>query len=550
MLKNISLTSFKKILRTEEYKKMISMYYSTKNRYSLHGINHFIQKYGIPVQINDDKNPKISIVYGNETCKGDFIIKIREEEIKDDEFALRILQNLDPEEGLNDIYKLYIMHSENQITVEFDIFKEIGYFLSGKFEEALPKLNYQKRKAITRKPGVDIYEKIMFDLLFYACQKSDVPLVQKAFWPDGKKFAVCLTHDVDELKKTYQYFTRLVRHLKKREFGRAWYHLKSFFTDKLFGRNPYWTFDDIMKIENELNVKSTFFFLKETAKVNIFRPATWIHYARRYDFQNPKIAELIRELALKGWEVALHGSYESYMDKDKLREEKEYLEKILGNKVYGIRQHHLNLKIPETWKYQEEIGLEYDTSLGFKGGEDIGFRWGTCFPFHPYDNGKAMSILEIPLTIMDISLTLNTNKNIGEDCMDIVNEVEKYGGVLTLLWHHTVFNEEEYPGWAEMYERIIRLCKEKNAWITSAGEIAKWWKMREESRLECEYNDGNLKINPYPKNYKHFISVYLPVGEKIEVSSENAEIISEDGNSVTIRTNNLGKKEEIILKMR
>ena len=524
---------------------MISIHYSTKNQYTLYGIGHFFQKYGIPMQINDDKNSKISVVYGNETCNGDFIIKIHEEEIQDNALCEKILQKFNIKEELNDAYKLYITYSESQIIVNFDIFKEIGYILSAKFEDALSKLNYQQRKIIARMPIVDIYEKMLFNQLLYACQKSDVSLVQKAFWPDGKQFAVCLTHDVDELKKTYQYFTRPIRHLKSGEFGRAWYHINSFFTDKLFGKNPYWTFDDIMRIENELNVKSTFFFLRETAKVNIFRPATWIHHARRYDFQKPKIAELIKELASKGWEVELHGSYESYIDKNKLREEKQYLENTLGNKVYGIRQHHLNLRIPETWKYQEDIGLKYDTSLGFKGGQDIGFRWGTCFPLHPYDNGEVMSILEIPLIIMDISLYLS--KNIWGDCMNIVNEVEKYGGVMTLLWHHTVFNNEEYPGWAEMYERIIKVCKEKNAWITTAGEIARWWKKREDSRLECGYDTGVLKIVPYPKNQIHFINIHLPKGKKVRILFANAEIISEDGNSVTIRTKNLNKNGEIVL---
>lgn len=529
---------------------MISLHYCTRNKYSLHGISHFLQKYGIPVRINDDKGSKIPIIYGNgnETCKSDFFIKIHEEKIKDDKFCEKILRNLEIEGGLINIsYKSDVTYSENQITVNFDIFKEIGYILSGKLDELLPKLNYQQRKIIARTPIVDIYEKMMFEVLLYACQKSDVPLVQKAFWQDGKQFAVCLTHDVDELKKTYQYFTRSIRDLKKKEFVRAWYHLKSFFTDKLLWRNPYWTFDDIMRIENELNVRSTFFFLKETAKVNIFRPATWIHYARKYDFQKPKIAELIRKLDSNGWEVALHGSYESYLDKDKLREEKEYLEKTLGNEVCGIRQHHLNLRIPETWKYQEEIGLEYDTSLGFKGGEDIGFRWGTCFSFYPYDNnGVDMSILEIPLTIMDISL-INSSKNIWGDCMNVVNEVEKYGGVLTLLWHHTVFNDEEYPGWAEIYEKIIKICEEKNAWIATAGEIAKWWKMREESRLECEYDDNTLKIVPHSTNRQQFLNVYLPQDKKVEILSTNAEIIGEEKNPVTIRTKNLDNKEEIIL---
>ena len=523
---------------------MISLQYKTQDQYCSYGISHFFQNYGIPVRINDDNDSKISIVYGDKISESEFIIRIPAEENREDEFILRILQQFEKEPGN---IKSDVIYSEKGIEAGFDIFKAIGYILSGKFEDAISKFDHQQRKIFSRTPVVDIYEKMLFNLLLYACQKLDVPLMHKAFWPNDKRFAVCLTHDVDEIRKTYQYFTRSVRHLKRGEIRRAWYHLATFFTDKFSGRNPYWTFDEIMRIENALKVKSTFFFLNETAKVNVFRPATWSHYARRYDFQDLKVAKLIKELASNGWEIGLHGSYESYLNVDKLRKEKDYLEETLGSTIYGIRQHHLNLKIPETWKYQEEIGLEYDTSLGFKGGEDIGFRWGTCFPFHPYNNGEVMSLVEIPLAIMDISLTNNSDINIWKECINIVDTVEKYGGVLTLLWHHTVFNEEEYPGWAEIYERIIKVCKEKNAWIINAGEIAKWWKKREESRLECGYDNGSLKIIPYPKSQKHFIDIHLPEGKSVEVSSENAEINSKDGSSVTISTNNLKEKEEIVL---
>jgi len=442
---------------------MISIHYKTKDPYALYGIDHFIKKFGIPVTINTPS--PISIVYGNIEFDGSFLIHINESELKIEDFQKLIL------DGIDNIGE-YIEYSKNQIYIDFDIFKIIGYILSGKFDLFKDKYN----DTLAKIPVVDYYEKKLFEVLADACQRTNTSLVCKAFWPKGKKFAVCLTHDVDEIRKTYQYFTKAIRGLKNRELTRVIYQLKSFVTDKIFKKNPYWTFEDIMKLEDKFNVRSTFFFLKESARISLFDPATWHHYARKYDFREQEVSKIIGELASKGWEVGLHGSYESYIDKKKLENEKKLLESVLGDKVKGIRQHHLNLKIPETWEYQEESGFEYDTSLGFKGGKGVGFRWGTCFPFYPFNGSRIISVLEIPLIIMDISIT--PDEKGWKKCLDIINTVEEYGGVLTVLWHHTVFNSNEYPGWAEMYEKIIKTCKKKNAWITNAYEIAKWWKER------------------------------------------------------------------------
>lgn len=523
---------------------MISLQYNPCDHYSVYGFNHFVQTYGLPTPPTHIKSGK-AIIYGDKTRGSEFTILVPDEEICDEEIAQSILQKVENKLiHLENAFK----SSKNGIKLEFNIFREIGYILSGKFEEALMSLNTQKQSIFSKIPIVDIYEKELFNLIRHVCEKSNVPLVHKAFWPNGKIFAVCLTHDVDEVKKTYQYFTRSVKHLKRGEMGRAWYHLSTFFTDKFSGRNPYWTFDEIMRIENALKVKSTFFFLNETAKVSIFKPATWSHYARRYDFQDQKVVELIKDLASKGWEVGLHGSYESYLNVDKLRKEKEYLEETLGSTIYGIRQHHLNLKIPETWKIQEDIGLDYDTSLGFKGGNEIGFRWGTCFPFHPTNVGEVISLLEIPLIIMDISLF--SRNDTWRDCTDVVNEVERDGGVLTLLWHHTVFNNKEYPQCAELYEKLIQLCKDKGAWITNAREIARWWKMREESKLEYKYDAYQLKIAHYPKNQTHYLDIHLPKDTGSEISSENAEIIKKSGNLMTLRTKTLNNNEALIVRVK
>ena len=42
---------------------------------------------------------------------------------------------------------------------------------------------------------------------------------RKSYWPEGKNFAVCLTHDVDEIKKTYQWISRPLHFLARGDFS-------------------------------------------------------------------------------------------------------------------------------------------------------------------------------------------------------------------------------------------------------------------------------------------------------------------------------------------
>ena len=425
--------------------------------------------------------------------------------------------------------------------------KEIECVYSEQLEEVRAEMHKEWKKPKVRMSIRNSDEETLSKSILYAARKLNVPVVQKAFWPNNKTFAVCLTHDVDEIRKTYQYVTHSLRGLRDRNFGVLKNQCLSFL-EKLRGKEPYWTFEELIDLERKLGVRSTFFFLNETGRVKLFNRSTWRHYGRRYDITNEKVAEMIRTLHSEGWEIGLHGSFYSYNSVDKLKKEKKILEEVLGSKVHGIRQHNLNLDIPHTWRIQEETGLDYDTTLGFN--DRVGFRWGTCFPFHPVDNetGRPLKLLEIPLAIEDIAL-LRYYEDPWAVCMELINTVERQSGVLTLLWHHSVFNELEYPGWAEMYERIIKLCEEKNAWITTAGEIAKWWKKREESHLECEYDNGSLKIIPYPKSQKHFIDIHLPEGKRAEIFSTNAKLIRGDEKSITIYASNLEKNGEIVLEI-
>ena len=294
-------------------------------------------------------------------------------------------------------------------------------------------------------------------------------------WPNEKKFAVCLTHDVDRVQKTYQYLTHLAKYLKKGDFHCAVNQIISL-SKKVRGNEPYWNFERILEMERSMDVTSTFFFLNEKRKLCLFSPKEWKLYWGVYDITAPKIVETIKRLDAEGWEIGIHGSYNSYRDAELLEKEKKTLENLLGKSVSGISQHYRNLAIPETWEYHEKLGLAYDSTIGFV--TDIGFMYGTCHPFHPYNpaEGRTLSLWELPITIMDNACAYKSL----EDILEVINIVERYGGLLLLRWHQSVFNEREFPQRSEIYKRIIEVCKERNAWITNAYEIANYLTNREE----------------------------------------------------------------------
>lgn len=277
---------------------------------------------------------------------------------------------------------------------------------------------------------------------------------------DGYEFALCLTHDVDRPYKTFQspYYAITERDLS---------HLKSLVTSE----QPYWQFEEIMAIEDELDVRSSFYFLNEKTLFSDkgisewLKPENWKLYLGRYDISDPEIVDMIKKLDQRGWEVGLHGSFESWEDIRRLRYEKEGLESILGDQLVGGRQHYLNLERPTTWEYHREIGLQYDASLGSSA--EYGFEYGYK-PIRPFDD----DFLVLPLTIMEEPL-MSQNSTIEEAKVEVdalIEEAAEYDAVMTALWHPRFFNSDEFPGYREVYIHLIEKAKAAGAWIGSPSE--------------------------------------------------------------------------------
>jgi hypothetical protein len=230
-------------------------------------------------------------------------------------------------------------------------YSEDWHLLSGHLDLIRPSLDSSTQKELAAKPVVDLLENLLFEAILTACRECNAPLVRKSFWPEGKQFAVCLTHDIDEIKKTYQWVSRPFRYITRRDFRACKGQVHSFI-QKIRGFEPYYTYDDIIRIEHDLGVKSTYFILRESGKANLFSRKTWYLYGRNRSLQIPEMGALICRLKENGDEVAIHGSYFSYKDPQLLSGETRELERLIHEKVLGTRQHNLNLDVPTTWNHQ------------------------------------------------------------------------------------------------------------------------------------------------------------------------------------------------------
>jgi peptidoglycan/xylan/chitin deacetylase (PgdA/CDA1 family) len=271
---------------------------------------------------------------------------------------------------------------------------------------------------------------------------------------------VALSHDVDRTRKHYQYFSYLAKSLVKKNFNDSSYQLKS-----LFGKDePYWNFPEIIRIEEDLGVKSTFFFLDESIPFRLFDKKNWQLSLGRYNIREKKIMGIMQYLDKNGWEIGVHGSYLSYNNEELLKKEKNNIEDIIGHQIIGIRQHYLN-RDENTWKIHKKLGFKYDSTWGLTRG--FGFKENKIAPFRPFND----DFLEIPLIIMDTPFM--ETENHWEKYKSVINELEKSEGILVINWHQRVFNEKEFPFYKDAYVRIIEDCISRNSRFATLSQFYK-----------------------------------------------------------------------------
>lgn len=196
--------------------------------------------------------------------------------------------------------------------------------------------------------------------------------------------------------------------------------------------DPVFCFDWMMSLSEKYGQRASFYFIVDgTADpLNI-----------SYGLETPVMRQLLRTIDVRGHEIGLHGSYNSYTDARMLADEKLKLESYVGKQVSGGRQHYLRFEVSATWRAWEAAGFSFDSTLGFA--EIAGFRSGTAKEYPVFDlrASEALNLRERPLICMEHTLLHPDYQGLNmaqsyEYATNLIDKVRQFGGNFTLLWHN------------------------------------------------------------------------------------------------------------------
>ena len=274
-------------------------------------------------------------------------------------------------------------------------------------------------------------------------------------YPNGKKFGVVLSHDVDELffdKITT--FKKLLKNYKNPEY------IRQFFSRSI---SPEHELNSLLKIEKEFDFKATYFFLS-------LRP-----YESAFNYRLEEITDYFQKIKESGSEIALHGGFNASGYNEKINEEAKYFESVVQQKPKGFRNHYLCFDFASSWKELEKANFDYDATLGFS--DCSGFRNGMCYPFQFHDatTNSFSKITEFPLIIMDTSLFVNMKLGVDSSLQlifKLIDEVKAVDGVITILWHNSYYH---FKDTYEILLKTLDYINQQNGWITSYADMLKHW---------------------------------------------------------------------------
>lgn len=346
---------------------------------------------------------------------------------------------------------------EQKITLNADIFSS-AFFMLSRWEESVVGIRdahgrFPLRASLASKGGfyqrpiVNEYAEMLWNMLEY------LGIDQKR---GPRHFRPFVTHDVDNPLKWRGPHTLLRTlggdMLKRRSVSLALHSWKSYWhTKKQTQADPYDTFDYLMTNSERRGISSHFFFLFG-GRTSFDREALPIAH--------PFVKNTLKKIEERGHVVGFHPSYATLTNQELFNRELEVLQQAVRQPIVCGRQHYLRFEVPNTWRFWEEAGLQWDSTMVYP--EMPGFRCGICqgFPVFDISTRKMLGLHERPLTLMEVSWIYyqkQTPENFVAEAARLIQTVRKYNGEFVLLWHNSTLTVSQLPQAKNIYEKILSL---------------------------------------------------------------------------------------------
>jgi hypothetical protein len=246
-------------------------------------------------------------------------------------------------------------------------------------------------------------------------------------WPEGRRFALVLTHDVDTA--TGQ--------------------------DRCL---------DLMKLDEELGFRSSFNFVP-----------------LRYNVSS----ELIKTLCSRGFEVGVHGLYHDgkyYLSRATFSKRAEKINYFLRDwGAVGYRAPAMYHRL----EWFHELEIDYDAStFDTDPFEPHAVGAGTIFPYFVFGPNGKKGFVELPYTLpQDFSLFILMRQENFDVWKKKLEWVAEKGGMVLMNTHPDYMefggkcSNEGYP--AGLYEEFLRYVKERYSgqyWHALPRDVARFWK--------------------------------------------------------------------------
>lgn len=303
----------------------------------------------------------------------------------------------------------------------------------------------------------------------------------KSPWPDGCSAAICFTHDVDHcggwvsclLRDAFYRLQRAklgLGFVEEGERERLEKRICGYRKLRQQKISPYDNIDRWMELESSLGIKSAFYFLS-------LLPTHLLTEGNRYLISSSRMKRLVRRLHDGGWEVGLHARRYRPFSKSDLRAQKMRLEDAMGSELFGIRNHYLRVRFPESWCLHAESGFRYSSNMGWP--DDLGgFRAGTCWPYRPI---RRHDFWEVPFQMMDVEAAFYRSGAFFDRFEQFLSLIKKHCGVLVVDFHSDNFFDEIAPDVNATYRRIATVVgSDPELWVATPIQVTK--RLEEQNR--------------------------------------------------------------------